>query len=342
MSTVSQIWQGLNDFLFKMTWLDNGVAWLLSDAFGLDANSYAFSTFHFFIYDVIKIFILLSSLIYLSSWIQTILTPEKTRDILVHFKGIWGNIFGGFIGIFTPFCSCSSIPIFIGFTKAGLPVGVTFSFLITSPMVNLAAVVLLASIFSWTVALIYIGVGLTIGILGGILIDLLGMESSIQSFVLKKTTEVPNDPLWIDDTTFKARHQTAFNETKNIIARVWIFVLVGVGIGAFIHGVIPAAWIQSVLGDHNPFSVWLATLVGMPIYADIFGAIPIAEALVAKGVGLGTVLAFMMAVTALSIPSLVLLKNVVKPRLLGTFVFIVFVGIIVTGYLFNLPYFIGI
>lgn len=339
MHVIGGFFRFLNDLLFKMTWLENGLHVILNEWMGLDKTHVIYNGLHFFIYDVIKILLLLSGLIYLSGFIQTYLTPEKTRDMISKFKGIWGNIFGAFIGIFTPFCSCSSIPIFIGFTKAGLPVGVTFSFLITSPMVNLASVVILASIFGWNIALFYILAGMAVGIIGGSLIDLLGMGKYVQSFLLKKSETHQENLSIYPPQTFKDRHLEATASVKEIVKKVYVFVLLGVGIGALIHGVIPRALIEGVLGTNNPFSVWIATLIGIPIYADVFGAIPIAEALLFKGVGLGTVLAFMMAVTALSFPSIILLKNVVKPKLLATFIFILFVGIIMTGYLFNLPIF---
>jgi uncharacterized membrane protein YraQ (UPF0718 family) len=234
----------------------------------------------------------------------------------------------------TPFCSCSSIPIFIGFTKAGLPIGVTFSFLISSPLVDLASVILLASIFGWPVAIAYVVVGLVIAVIGGTLIDKLHMDKYVESFVTEGPALVEND---VDiELTRKEKHNYSVQQVKDIIQKVWLYILIGVGIGATIHGFIPQHIIETVLGDNNPFSVLIATIVGVPMYADIFGTLPIAEALVLKGVGIGTVLAFMMAVTALSLPSIVLLKKVVKPRLLGTFVFIVVLGIIITGYLFNI------
>jgi uncharacterized membrane protein YraQ (UPF0718 family) len=269
-----------------------------------------------------------------SSYIQSHFTPEKTKRILTRFKGGSGNVVGALLGTVTPFCSCSSIPIFIGFTKAGLPIGVTFSFLISSPLVDLASVILLASIFGWPVALAYVVVGLVIAVIGGTLIDKLDMERYVEAFVTEGP-EVAMEAVEREPSRVE-RHRYAVEQVNEIIRKVWIYVLVGVGIGATIHGFIPASIVLAVLGDNNPLSVLLATVVGIPMYADIFGTLPIAEALVGKGVGIGTVLAFMMAVTALSLPSIVLLKNVVKPRLLGTFVLIVTIGIVVTGYLFNL------
>jgi uncharacterized membrane protein YraQ (UPF0718 family) len=300
----------------------------------MEETGYLFQALSFFFYDVIKIFLLLSVLIYVSSYIQSHFTPEKTKRILTRFKGGSGNVVGALLGTVTPFCSCSSIPIFIGFTKAGLPIGVTFSFLISSPLVDLASVILLASIFGWPVALAYVVVGLVIAVIGGTLIDKLDMERYVEAFVTEGP-EVAMEAVEREPSRVE-RHRYAVEQVNEIIRKVWIYVLVGVGIGATIHGFIPASIVLAVLGDNNPLSVLLATVVGIPMYADIFGTLPIAEALVGKGVGIGTVLAFMMAVTALSLPSIVLLKNVVKPRLLGTFVLIVTIGIVVTGYLFNL------
>ena len=334
MQVIKDIFVWLNDTFLSMTWLKNIVNSLLIDLIKLDENGYLFKAVSFFIFDIIKIFILLSVLIYISSYIQSHFTAEKTKRILTRFKGIPGNILGALLGTVTPFCSCSSIPIFIGFTKAGLPVGVTFSFLISSPLVDMASVILLASIFGWPVALTYVVVGRVIAVIGGTLIDKFHMEKHVESFVLQgagtQSVEIEIE------MTRKDRHNYAVEQVKEILRKVSIYVIVGVGIGAIIHGYIPASLIETLLGDNNPFSVIIATIVGVPMYADIFGALPIAEALVLKGVGIGTVLAFMMAVTALSLPSLILLKKVVKPKLLGTFIVIVVIGIITTGYLFNI------
>ena len=323
----------LNDILLKMTWLENTVNYILINWFNIDQTSLLFKSLSFFIYDVIKIFILLSVLIYVSSYIQSYFTPEKTKKILSNIKGIKANIVGALLGTITPFCSCSSIPIFIGFTKAGLNVGVTFSFLISSPLVDLASVILLASIFGWRIALAYVVVGIIIAVIGGTMISLFKMDKYVADFITQ--TDESNQTESIE-LSKKQRRKYAVDQVKEIIQRVWIYILIGVGIGAIIHGYIPEEWIQTVLGSDNPFSVIIATIVGIPMYADIFGTLPIAEALVYKGVGIGTVLAFMMAVTALSLPSLILLKKVVKWKLLGAFVGIVTFGIIITGYLFNL------
>jgi uncharacterized membrane protein YraQ (UPF0718 family) len=323
----------LNDILLKMTWLENTVNYILINWFNINQTSLLFKSLSFFIYDVIKIFILLSVLIYVSSYIQSYFTPEKTKKILSNIKGIKANVVGALLGTITPFCSCSSIPIFIGFTKAGLNVGVTFSFLISSPLVDLASVILLASIFGWRIALAYVVVGIIIAVIGGTMISLFKMDKYVADFITQ--TDESNQTESIE-LSKKERRKYAVDQVKEIIQRVWIYILIGVGIGAIIHGYIPEEWIQTVLGSDNPFSVIIATIVGIPMYADIFGTLPIAEALVYKGVGIGTVLAFMMAVTALSLPSLILLKKVVKWKLLGTFVGIVTFGIIITGYLFNL------
>ncbi len=325
----------LNDILLKMTWLQDLVNLLLVKVFGMDEASYIFKSLSFFIYDVVKIFILLSVLIYISSYIQSHFTPERTKKILTKFRGLPGNIIGALLGTVTPFCSCSSIPIFIGFTKAGLPVGVTFSFLISSPLVDLASVILLASIFNWQIALAYVVVGLVIAVIGGTMIDKFKMERYVEEFVLEYRKIDNGEEIVEVKKTRKERHLYSLEQVKEIIKKVWLYILIGVGIGAIIHGYIPEEWIKTVLGENNPFSVVIATILGMPMYADIFGTLPIAEALVLKGVGIGTVLAFMMAVTALSLPSIILLKKVVKTKLLVMFIAIVTVGIIITGYLFN-------
>lgn len=321
----------LNQQLLKMVWLDNSVKWLVEEVFGLDAGERIGGSVHFFIYDVIKIFILLSVLIFVVSYIQSFFPPERTRKILDRFKGVKANILAALLGTVTPFCSCSSIPLFIGFTSAGLPVGVTFSFLISSPLVDLASVIMLASIFNWKIAFAYVLVGLVLAVVGGSLISKFGMEKYVEPFVYEShINDIEQESL-----TVKERMRFGVDQVKDIINKVWIYVLVGVGIGALIHNWIPESFITAVLGQDKWYSVLLATLVGVPMYADIFGTLPIAEALVAKGVGIGTALSFMMAVTALSMPSMILLKNVVKVKLLLVFVFIVTMGIIIIGYTFN-------
>lgn len=334
---IKDIFVWLNDQLLKMTWLENSVNWFFRDVIMLDADSLLYKGITFFFYDVIKIFILLSVLIFLASYVQSFFSPERTRKILSKTKGVWANIIGALLGTVTPFCSCSSIPIFIGFTKAGLPIGVTFSFLISSPLVDLASVILLASIFNWQIALAYVVVGLIIAVIGGSLISVFKMERYVEDFVLAKSDGEVIDVNAVEDFKMskKARVQYSIEQVKEIIKKVWIYVLIGVGIGAIIHGFIPQVWIESVLGANNPFSVIIATMLGIPMYADIFGTLPIAQALVLKGVGIGTVLAFMMAVTALSLPSIIMIKKVVKMKLLVMFVGIVTIGIIIMGYLFN-------
>ena len=333
MDSIIAIFAWLNSVLLKMTWLSDGVAWLVENILGLSIATQVGGSVHFFIYDVIKIFILLSVLIYSLSYIQSYFPPERTRQILGRMKGIKANIMGALLGTITPFCSCSSIPIFIGFTRAGLPVGVTFSFLISSPLVDLASIILLASIFNWKIAMIYVVLGLILAVLGGSLISFFKMERYVAEFVTQNSAVQGDEDFKM---SAKERREFAWEQVVEIFRKVWIYVLIGVGIGAAIHNWIPAQWITTLLGQDNWYSVLVATVVGMPMYADIFGTLPIAEALVAKGVGLGTVLAFMMAVTALSLPSLILLKQVVKKQLLSLFVAIVFVGILIIGYSLNL------
>ena len=295
----------LNDNLLKMTWLSDIIKKLVENIFGLNISERVGGSVHFFIYDVIKIFILLSVLIFSISYVQSYFPPERTKKILSRFNGIWANILAALFGTITPFCSCSSIPLFIGFTSSGLPIGVTFSFLISSPLVDLASVILLASIFNWKIAIAYVIVGLVLAVIGGTIIDKLKLESYVESFVFKnKMAELP-----VENLSVKNRIDFAKDEVLQIIKKVWLYVLIGVGIGAAIHNWIPENAIQAVLGQDKWYSVILATFVGVPMYADIFGTLPIAEALVTKGVGIGTVLAFMMAVTALSLPSLIMLKK---------------------------------
>lgn len=325
------IFEWLNNQLLKMEWLSNLVTLIVKNLFGLDVNSRIGGSIHFFIYDVIKIFILLSVLIFLISYIQSFFPPERTKKILGRFNGIWANILGALLGTVTPFCSCSSIPLFIGFTSAGLPIGVTFSFLISSPLVDLASVILLASIFNWKIAIAYVVVGLILAVIGGSIISKLKLEKYVESFVFNnKMIEVEQE-----DLTKKDRMIFAKNQVLDIIKKVWLYILIGVGIGAAIHNWIPENVITAVLGQDKWYSVLIATFVGVPMYADIFGTLPIAEALVLKGVGIGTALSFMMGVTALSLPSMIMLKKVVKPKLLGTFIGIVTIGIIIIGYVFN-------
>ncbi|MFR6098549.1 MAG: permease [Longibaculum sp.] len=285
-----------------------------------------------FIYDTIKIFILLTILIYLISYIQSYFPPERSKKILGKFDGFLANLIGALLGTVTPFCSCSSIPIFIGFTSAGLPLGVTFSFLISSPMVDLGSLVLLMSIFGWKIAVVYVIVGLVIAIVGGTIIEKLHMEDQVAEFV-KKAQNVEIQAIKL---TFKERNQYAKEQVIETIKKVALYIVVGVGIGAFIHNFIPEHIIESVLGGNKFYSVPLATIVGVPMYADIFGTIPVAESLLIKGAGLGTVLAFMMAVTTLSLPSIIMLSKVVKRKLMIVFISIVTIGIIFVGYVFNI------
>lgn len=325
------IFSWLNAQLLKMKWLWDLVELLVVKVFKLSMDTRIGGSVHFFIYDVIKIFILLSVMIFAISYIQSYFPPERTKKLLGGIKGIKGNVLGALLGILTPFCSCSSIPIFIGFVSAGLPLGATFSFLISSPMVDLAAFMLLISTFGAKVGIAYVGVGVLIAIIGGTIIQKMNMEKHVESYVWG----VESAEIELEEMSPGDRVEFAKNEVKDIVNRVWPYILIGVGIGAGIHNWIPQSIIEKVLGSGNPFSVLIATFIGIPIYADIFGTIPIAEALVAKGVGIGTVISFMMGVTTMSIPSLVMLSKVVKPKLLGTFIVIATIGIIIIGYGLN-------
>ncbi|EHO77090.1 permease [Fusobacterium ulcerans] len=330
MSIIIAIWSFFEDQFLKMLWLDNLVKKGLT-ALGIDAESRIGGSIHFFIYDTVKIIVLLSILIFVISYIQSFFPPERTKKILGNFKGIKANILSALLGTVTPFCSCSSIPIFIGFTNAGLPVGVTFSFLISSPLVDLGSFILLISVFGLPIAAIYVIVGLVLAVIGGTILDKIGMEK----YVVKFTKPAGSVDIESPELTTKERLEYAHEQVKETVKKVFWYVIVGVGIGALIHNWIPAEIIQKILGANNPFSVLIATFVGIPMYADIFGTIPIAEALFAKGVGVGTILSFMMGVTALSLPSIIMLKKVVQSKLLVTFVGIVAVGIIIIGYSFN-------
>lgn len=329
-----------------MTWLYNLIEKLVTNVFGFEMNDTVGATLtmnerignsvHFFIYDTIKIFILLSVLIFMISYIQSYFPPERTQRILAKYKGIKGNIIGALLGTITPFCSCSSIPIFIGFTKAGLPLGITFSFLISSPLVDLASFLLLLSFFEWQFAVAYVLIGLLLAVVGGSIIDKAKMEEYLQDYVKDLKNKPQADMVDIPSLTKKDRIDYSVEQVLEIIKKVWLYILIGVGIGAMIHNWIPENIIASILGNDNPFNVFIAAIVGIPMYADIFGTIPIAEALLFKGVGAGTILAFMMAVTALSLPSMIMLSKVVKKKLLFTFVGIVSVGIVIIGYVFNM------
>lgn len=331
MNVLSQIFNWLNNQLLKMTWLSDLIRSLVEKVFGLSVDERLGGSIHFFIYDVIKIFILLSVLIFGISYIQSYFPPERTKKLLGGIKGIKGNILGALLGTITPFCSCSSIPIFIGFTSAGLPLGITFSFLISSPLVDIASLLILMSFFGPKIALAYVVVGLILAVIGGTIIDKLGLDECVEGYV-KEMQNVDVDPI---ELTKKERISYSKSQVKEVIHKVWLYVLIGVGIGAIIHNWIPQNIIENVVGGKNPFAVILATLVGIPMYADIFGTLPIAEALFIKGVGVGTVLSFMMAVTALSLPSIIMLSKVVNRKLLTIFVGIVATGIIIIGYLFN-------
>ncbi len=330
MHTIKVIWDFFQDQILGMKWLNSLIKSGLS-ASGLDVSSRWGGSVQFFLYDTIKILVLLFVLIFIISYIQSYFPPERTKKILVRFHGLTANILAALLGTVTPFCSCSSIPLFIGFSSAGLPVGITFSFLISSPLVDLGSLVLLTSIFGARVAFAYVIVGLVLAVIGGSLIDRFGMGKYVESFIKAAGSVDIEAP----ELSKRDRVIYAWDQVKAIFKKVFWFVLIGVGIGAVIHNWIPQSVIQSILGDKNPFSVILATIVGVPMYADIFGTIPIAEALYYKGVGLGTILSFMMAVTALSAPSIIMLRRAVKPKLLAVFVGIVALGIIIIGYVFN-------
>lgn len=321
----------INSQVLKMEWLSNLITLFVEKVLGLDVSTRVGGSVQFFLYDTVKIFILLSVLIFLISYIQSYFPPERTKKILSRFKGLIGNIIGALLGTITPFCSCSSIPIFIGFTNAGLPLGITFSFLISSPLVDIGSLLILMSFFGSKIAIAYVIIGLILAIGGGTIINSMKLEGEIQSYV----KEMPNVDGEIETLTRKQRVSYATEEVKSIIKKVWIYILIGVGIGAAIHNWIPQSVIEAILGSDNPLAPILATAVGIPMYADIFGTIPIAEALFLKGVPIGTILAFMMSVTALSLPSIIMLSRVVKPKLLAIFVTIVSIGIVIIGYGFN-------
>ncbi len=324
------VWQFIQDQVLGMKWLNGLIGGGLS-MLGLDVGGRIGGSVQFFLYDVLKITALLCFLIFVISYIQSYFPPERSKRILGRFHGIGANIISALLGTVTPFCSCSSIPLFIGFTSAGLPLGVTFSFLISSPMVDLGSLILLMSIFGARVAVVYVAVGLVIAVAGGTLIEKLRMESYVEEFIRKAGGVDIESPA----LTKRERIQFAKEQVVSTFQKVFPYILIGVGIGAVIHNWIPESWIEAVLGGSNPFGVILAALVGIPMYADIFGTIPVAEALLYKGAQLGTILSFMMAVTTLSLPSIIMLRKAVKPKLLALFVGICAVGIIIVGYLFN-------
>lgn len=324
-------WTFFQNEVLGMNWLNRWIGGSL-EACGVDTTGRVGGSLQFYLYDVIKIMVLLGVLIFMISYIQSYFPPERTKRILGRFRGVFANCLAALLGTVTPFCSCSSIPLFIGFTSAGLPLGVTFSFLISSPMVDLGSLVLLMSIFGWKVAVVYVLLGLLIAVFGGTLIEKLHLEGQVESFIRKGSAiDVPQEELHCKD-----RIRYAWEQVVSTAQKVAPYVLVGVGIGAVIHNWIPEEWIVKALGTGNPLGVILATIAGIPMYADIFGTIPIAEALLDKGAQLGVVLSFMMGVTTLSLPSLVMLRKAVKPKLLGIFVAICTLGIIAVGYFFNM------
>ncbi len=328
---MANVWNFIEKQLFGMKWLKDLVYQLVSLS-GADMESRIMDSLVFFIYDVIKIFLLLGILIFTVSYVQSYFPPARTRKILGRFKGLTANLMGALLGTVTPFCSCSSIPLFIGFASARVPVGVSLSFLISSPLVDIGAFILLLSVFGVKIAVAYVLVGIVLAVLGGALLDKLGMEDQVEDFIrLAPVMDAEQAELSRNDRITYAK-----NQLLSILRKVWKYVFLGVGIGAIIHNWIPQEWVVSLLGSGNPFSVVLATAVGIPMYADIFGTIPIAEALWARGAGLGTILSFMMAVTALSLPSIIMLKQAIKPKLLAAFVGVVTVGILLIGFVFNL------
>jgi len=331
MDILKSIGDFIQNQILGMKWLNSLVGDIIS-FFGIDISGRVGGSLQFFFYDVIKITILLCTLIFLISYIQSFFPPERSKKIMGRFKGIHANIIAALLGTVTPFCSCSSIPLFMGFTSAGLPLGVTFSFLISSPMVDLGSLVLLMSIFGAKVALIYVGIGLVVAVIGGIIIERLKMNNQIEEFILKAAFADIEAP----ELTVKDRLDYSKEQMISTFKKVFPYILVGVGIGAIIHNWVPEEFIIKALGGDNPFGVIFATIVGIPMYADIFGTIPIAEALLSKGAELGVVISFMMAVTTLSLPSMIMLRKAVKPKLLGVFIAICTIGIILVGYIFNI------
>lgn len=324
------VWEFFQNEVLGMKWLNRLIGNAL-EAMGLDTGQRLGGSIQFFIYDFIKIMVLLGFLILIISYIQSYFPPERTKKILGGMKGIGANVVAALLGTVTPFCSCSSIPLFIGFTSAGLPLGVTFSFLISSPMVDLGSLVLLMSIFGWKVAVVYVLVGLLIAVVGGTLIEKMHLEDQVQEFIRNgKSIDLP-----VEEITKTDRLKYAWEQVVSTAKKVVPYVVLGIAVGAVIHNWIPEKWIVSILGTGNPFGVVIATVAGIPMYADIFGCIPIAEALLAKGARLGVVLSFMMGVTTLSLPSIIMLKKAVKPKLLGIFVAICTIGIVIVGYFFN-------
>ena len=327
------IWDFIQNQILGMKWL-NGLVQNLLTLLGIDVTSRLSGSISFFIYDVIKISILLFVLVFIISYVQSYFPPEKSKKIMGRFKGLGARIIGALLGTVTPFCSCSSIPLFMGFTTAGLPLGVTFSFLISSPMVDLGSLVLLTSIFGWKIAVSYVIVGLVIAVLGGTIIEKLHLENQVADFI--RNAKNINNVFPSDELSQKERFKSALDSVLQTLKKVFPYILIGVAIGAVVHNWIPQKWIENILGSKNPFGVILAAVCGIPMYADIFGCIPIAESLLAKGALLGVVLSFMMAVTTLSLPSMIMLSKAIKPKLLGVFVSICTLGIIIVGYVFNL------
>ena len=330
MEALRSVWDFIQNQVLGMRWLSKAIGSGLA-ALGLDPSSKISGSIQFFLYDTIKIMVLLGVLILIISYIQSYFPPERTKHILGRFRGIGANCVAALLGTVTPFCSCSSIPLFIGFTSAGLPLGVTFSFLISSPMVDLGSLVLLMSIFGWKVAVIYVALGLVIAVAGGTLIEKMHLENEVEEYIRNgKAIDIPQEELHVRD-----RIKYAWEQVLSTAKKVFPYVLIGVGIGALIHNWIPEAFIVKLLGTGNPFGVVIAAIAGVPMYADIFGTIPIAEALLAKGAQLGVVLSFMMGVTTLSLPSMVMLRKAVKPKLLGIFIAVCTIGIMIVGYFFN-------
>lgn len=327
------IWDFFQNQILGMKWL-NGLVQNLLTLWGINLTSRLGGSISFFIYDVIKISILLFVLVFIISYVQSYFPPEKSKKIMGRFNGLWARIIGALLGTVTPFCSCSSIPLFMGFTTAGLPLGVTFSFLISSPMVDLGSLVLLTSIFGWKIAVSYVIVGLVIAVLGGTVIEKLHLENQVADFI--RNAKKINTVLPSDELSQKERFKSALDSVLQTLKKVFPYILIGVAIGAVVHNWIPQKWIENILGSKNPFGVILAAVCGIPMYADIFGCIPIAESLLAKGALLGVVLSFMMAVTTLSLPSMIMLSKAIKQKLLGVFIAICTLGIIIVGYVFNL------